>query len=114
MSAAFDQPSVLQDTNAIASDDGAETVSHNDRCWTFFGLEQLVNALLHHRFTFTVERAGCLVKQHQLRPPNQASSDAKSLPLAATQLHGRHAGADQRVVTTLHADVNMTRLQSGS
>ena len=106
MSAALNKPSALQDTNAVAADDGAETVGNHDGCGTLFGLEKLVDALLHNRLALTVQCTGCFVKQHHVGPPDEAAGDAKSLPLAATQLHGRHAGADQSIVAVLAANVS--------
>jgi hypothetical protein len=101
VSAALNELSTLQYADAVAADDGAKTVCDHDGGGTIFNFQQLINAPLHNYFTFTVESAGRLVKQHDLGPPDKATSNTQPLPLTATELRGGHAGADQSVVAIL-------------
>ena len=94
MRPAFNQPPTLQNANAVASDDGAEAVGHDDGRWALLGHEQRVDAPLDDHFALAVERTRCLVEQHDPGLPDQAARDAEALPLAAAELHGRHADAD--------------------
>jgi hypothetical protein len=83
VSAALNQTPALQHANAVAADNSAQAVGNDYGRRPLFGLEKLVDAPLHNHFTFAVERAGRLVKQHNPRPSDQAAGDAEALSLTA-------------------------------
>ena len=73
----------LDDSNAVSTIDGGETVSNHDGGPTLPGF---VQSLLNHLLTLRVQGRGSLVEEEDLGVSDERSSDGYPLFLSSTQL----------------------------
>src|SRR4051812_5409656 len=76
--AALDDPALLKDEDAVGVADGAQPVRDDEARPPH---HQPAQGLLHEPFALTVERAGRLVEDEDLRVLQDCAGDAHALPL---------------------------------
>src|SRR5439155_3948282 len=84
VTARVDDAAAIEDDDAIDARDGGQSMRDDERRRS---IVERAQRFLHHRLELGVERAGRLIENQNVRPPQHGARDRNALPLAARQLH---------------------------